>query len=597
MKKSALLLILLLISFSFVLAEDEEIVLEEDEDVTDESQVSDAYDCLRDKIDDKDCDKLSINEKIFALMAVGKCKDEVKDDSSSNECWPEGGCEIKTTAQAILALEKRGGDTDKAVEWLSEQNTTPSDVVWYLQIDSNKQTTCSVGYNEKSYSVTIGEDKKLNGNAGSCLSLAEEGYWLRVSSGCYDQEFEVSCDEDFITNLMYKKKLSSTIYVSEKTNSGSAQGTTTEKINSLCFSTGSECDYEGSLWAALTLNYVDEDVSSYLPYLIAMADGNDKYLPESFLYILDGSTDFRSEVLQKQMSNKYWDVSGNKFYDTALALYGFSEGVTEKTNSIKWLLEVQDKDGCWGSIVDTSFILHSIWPRGVSPVDEGDDDCDDSGFWCMSGIDCEGAGGEVLDYSCSGVFKCCNKQKQLETCDEMNGAICDSGDVCDESTLEAADTFECCLGRCDERVVEEETVCEENNGACRSSCFNDEKENNDECGSGDVCCVEKGGSYMWIWILLILILIIIAGIVFKDKLRPFWFQLKSKFGKDKSSGKSAPNRRGPGLPGMPSARIPQRGMPRRVLPPSPRRAPPRTKGPGVPGEMDNVLNKLKEMGK
>jgi len=85
------------------------------------------------------------------------------------------------------------------------------------------------------------------------------------------------------------------------------------------------------------------------------------------------------------------------------------------------------------------------------------------------------------------------------------------------------------------------------------------------------------------------------GIVFKDKLRTYWFRLKSSFGK----GSSGPEQ--PSPPGFIPPQPPrQRLMPRRILPQrssaKPRR--PIKRKPKTPRdkEFSDVLNKLKEIG-
>lgn len=573
-----------------------------------QSKVDKAYDCLEAKVKDK-CSSLSSEEKIFSLLAIGECKDEVLADSKNDECWPKSNCDLKTTAQAILALDKVNVNTEKAETWLLSQNATPQEIDWYLEIDSPEKTNCTINYEGLSTpaKIIIGTDKKINSNAGSCLTRTPDNYWLIISQSCYDKEFEISCDKQFLTTLLFKKKTSSTIHVLEKTSSASAGGTTSEKVDSSCFAKGGLCNYEASLWAALVLNFKEYDISPYLPYLITMTET--EYLPESFLYFLTGYPDLRNNLLLKQKSSKWWMESNDKFYDTALALYPFQyEEPQEKTNSINWLLDVgvQDKEGCWGGIRNTAFLLYSIWPRdfSVNYFDEGID-CEDAGYYCMSSISCQNAGGDELkDYTgCFGANICCNKEKLLETCKEMNGEICNSaqticngGNLAEASDLKSGET--CCVeGVCEE--PKEKSECELNAGNCRPyGCNNDEEESSYSCDSGDTCCIKKTTSekksYWWIWLLLILIVLAVLGIIFKERLRPLWFKIKSKFGKSK------PGFRG-GRPGFPpaSSGFPQmRAMPRRIFPPE-QRQPIRKISPQnkLRPEVNDVLKKLKEMSK
>lgn len=606
----SILIIFLTLSLYFTLAEDTT-VADISNTNTEASKVDKAYNCLEEKVKDK-CSS-SLDENIFILMATGKCKDEVVKKAKSDECWPGDDCSIKTTAQAILALDKTSFNTKNAEEWLISQNTTPEEVVWYLQIESDKAASCDITYSGSSYNTEIREDKKISSSAGSCLSLAEGNYWLRVSPDCYNTEFQISCDNGFLTNLLYKKQGSSTIYVSETTNSASAEGTTTEKINSFCFSTSDVCDYEGSLWAAMVLNYQGYKVDPYLPYLVTMAEDNDKLLPEAFLYLLGAGNDFRTAILGKQISNKYWDASGDKFYDTAFALVPFSkETIQQKKNAISWLLEVQDSsgsnNGCWGNgnLKNTAFILYSIWPKGISGgTGTGESDCEDSGNYCSSEIDCTSSKGSVLkDYSgCFFPDICCTEPTKLKTCTEIKGTVCISKEYCTGTTDSASDLDvgeKCCVtGICKESTGEEEApTCTGDSRTCRLyDCKTDEQETNSyTCESGYTCCTKTTTTttknYLWVWILAISIVLLIIAIIFRDKLRISWFRVKSGFVKSKPKGPpSSP------FPMMPSSRIPQAGPPRRILPPgrvTPRQIP-GTRKPA--GELDDVLKKLKEMGK
>ena len=600
------ILILMLFSISFALADNDsaDLTIGDSEDLNDNAKVTLAYECLEDLVEERTCDKLSLEEKIFTVMAIGDCKSELKDESKSNECWPKSGCNIKSTAQAILALDRAGSSTSDAEDWLISQNQTPSEIIWYLQIDSTEATSCDLTYSGSSHSIYIGEDKRITSGAGSCLGLSDGGWWLRVSPSCYDYEFDISCDKSFTTSLLFQKESSSTIHVLEDTDTSSAEGELTEKINSACFANSGECDYEGSLWATLVLNYLDKDVDAYLPYLAAIEDEHPDILSETFLYLLTGSTDFRTGLLSRQINNQYWDVSGDKFYDTALALYAFPhETPAEKTGSINWLLEegVQDNDGCWkGNIRNTAFLLYSIWPKGVS-TGGGDTSakCELSGYYCMPAIDCENNLGSILSgYSCDGTAKCCDTPSSLETCEIQGGDICNSDQFCtgvstDASNIQGLEI--CCVGgHCEDQ--QPPSACELAFGNCRISCNDDEKASSESCDDyGYVCCVDDSGatSYAWIWILAILIILVILGIVFKNKLRPFWFRIKSLF---KKKPKSPGPRRGPRLPTTSQSQMRRPMPPRRILPPS-QRPPIRRPIKKRPSEIDDVLKKLKDMSK
>lgn len=613
MKKSVLLgilLILLIIPFIFAV-ENESDNSEESgatisiDDNSESAKINLAYECLNEKIKDR-C-STSLEDNIFTLLAIGKCKKEVIDEKSSKDCWPSSGCNVKSTAQAMLAVYDSGSSVEDSKEWLLTQNITPSDVIWYLQIETSEESTCTISYSGASYSVLIGEDKKISSSAGSCLSPSEDGWWLRVAQNCYNKEFSISCNKGFSTSLLFKKKTSSTIYIMEEINPSSAEGTTTETVNSYCFAQGGVCNYEATLWATLALNKLSEETKSYLPYLMTMANENQEYIPEAFLHILTG--DYRNDLLLKQTEN-YWDESGDKFYDTALALYPFQyEDPPEKAVSKNWLLEIQDKEtGCWRTNTrNIAFILHSIWPRTTSGESGEDEiDCEDSGYYCMSDASCKDIDGEVLKgYECSGLNICCSKEKIIKSCANQNGKICNSEQRCDGGIISEASDLEykqtCCIGgSCEEIKKNTTTECEENNGVCEIfECDKGyEETSNYDCEDSYICCIKsisQAKSYWWIWLLIILIVLVILGIIFKDKLRPFWFKLKSKF---KKFGKGSHKRPGP-RPGFPpaSSRIPlRRPSSRRILHPSHQKfKPPFQPKPVQSKELDDVLKKLKEM--
>lgn len=548
-----------------------------------------AYSCLENKVTGK-CSTLSTEEKIFSLLSIERCKTELLSDALANECWPEVGCKVKTTAQAILALRHVNADTTSAENWLLSQSMNFPDIDWLLQVESGSKTACTATYSGSSFSFTVNEDKTVS-SAGSCLTVYNN-YWLKISPSCYDYEFKISCQDSFLTSLLYKKKTSTTLYVSPKTNSAPGEGTTTEKVNSLCFREGGYCNYEGSLWAAIVLKSRGHDVSSYIPYLVTMADENTKYIPESFLYTL--TNDFRAELLAKQIENKWWLASGDKFYDTAAALLPFqNEQPTEKTNSKAWLTEVQGEDGCWqGNIRNTAFMLYSLWPKKTTAPSEND--CENSGYFCMSSAACSDAGGDVLsDYTGCFTNVCCSKQQQLQTCSQQGGELCGSDEKClggtTVSSSDASGGRSCCIdGICG---VQEESECESYGGFCKSTCSSGEQYASYSCPSGNCCITKKKGNSLWIIILSILIVLVIMGIIFRKKLREFFLKLKSKFGK----GKGKKPTTGPRFPPTSSQRTYPGAIQRRILPRT--RAPARRPISRGKSEFDEVLKKLKEIGK
>ena len=603
-----LIIFLILISFSLLQAQ---ISPEEEEE-----KIDNAYSCLADKVEGE-CSSLSSEEKIFSLLAINQCRAEVINDSSDEECWPVGSCRLKTTAQAVLALNSVGVNTDDAQQWLLSQNRTPSELTWYLQIESNDQTTCTIEHTGFSGTINIMEDKKISGDAGQCLSLAQSNYWLEISTSpfCYNQEFSISCDKDFFTTLLFRKQDSPIIHVSQEISSAAAGGTTIEKVESFCFregGIGNPCNYEGSLWTVLVLNSLEKDISSYLPYLITLTEDNQRFLPDAFLYFITADTEYSVSLLSKQKkvgTQYYWKESGDMYYDTALALFPFKhETLLEKTNSKQWLLETQDTNGCWqDNTRNTAFILASIWPRDFFTDGNGDgnglQDCVSVGNYCVNKGSCIGYGGQVLsDYYCSILSECCTVQPEQLTCAEQDGEICSSNQICSGGDFVSAANLisgqKCCVDGTCQTVTPVISECEQQGGTCKISCLSNEQQAFYSCEfGGDICCVLKTTqkkSYTWIWILLILIVLVVIGIIFRDKIRNFWFRIKSKSRRSKPGPKPGYGRPPPRPPHYPM----RRPMPeRRILPLSHPPLKPVKRPSKSQTELDKVLKKLKEMGK
>jgi hypothetical protein len=559
-----------------------------------------AYSCISSKITDK-CASLSTEEKIFSVLSVNKCRTELVADASNKGCWPKSGCRIKTTAQAILALNQADYNISKSEAWLISQNTSVENIDWFLQVESigeSKETSCTASYSGEDYEFSINEDGTISDDAGSCLT--KENYWLKIEPDCYNEQFDISCTDSFLTSLLYKKAGSSTFYISDKTNSASGEGTTSEKVKAVCFSDGDSCDYEGTLWASVILKYKGKDVSSFVPYLVSMADENEEYLPESFLYSL--TNNFRTELLAKQTEN-WWIASGDKFYDTAVALFPFQneESLVEKSNSKKWLEEVQGKDGCWqGNLRNTAFLLYSLWPQQTSeyvnesnqsiPYVPSTSKCEN----CMSKASCTELGGaELNNYTgCFGTNICCSKTKQIQSCAEQTGEICSSDEECSGgsfvSSSDSGSSKLCCIGGTCEVPASSGSECDINGGVCRSSCNSEEELASYVCPISGLCCTSKKTSINILVILILagLIALVIIGIIFRRKISEFFLRFKRK-------GKPSSSSSGPRFPPTSSSRIYPGAVPRRIIPNPAQRTPMPARNKS---EFDDVLKKLKDIG-
>ncbi|MDE1848926.1 MAG: hypothetical protein KGH55_02750 [Nanoarchaeota archaeon] len=576
------------------------------------TQVDNAYSYLSNRTNSVGCSSLSTSQQIFDSLAIGACTNYLV-NSSSNGCWPYGSCTIKTTSQGILAVNNAGLSVNQSLTWLlSQSETTPPNLLtWYLQINSNTNTTCSVSYSSSpgtSYSLVMNQDKTLSSGAGNCLTLSSNKYWLVVNPSCYGTQFSVSCDQLFTLSKLYQRPNFQTIYISGTPQSSSSGGTIADSVNSSCFSTGSGCDYEGSLWASLTLSSLNHDISPYLPYLSVYADDNSQYLPSAFLSMLDPSSpsylqdllSLQKTVTGSQSSQYYWDVSGkDRYYDTALALLALqNQDAAEKTNAINWLLSSQDSGGSWnsGDVLDTAFILYSVWGSRTPSSANLTADCVSSGHFCTSSFSCTQAGGTFLPgYTCGGTPKiCCSANTAVPSCAAQDGQICNSTQICPSGYLtNANDTLSsgqiCCLASCTIQQTSVQSDCEAASDNCRTQCLNGEQPSQLSCSpTGGICCVpspSQSPNYAWIIILSVLIFLALIALVSRKKLRMLLLRFKS--GSKGGKPSSAPPR-GPPFPPFQSPMTFQRRQPI---------APSRQQPPKSSAELNDVLKKLREMGK
>ncbi|MCH7568173.1 MAG: hypothetical protein IIA87_02015 [Nanoarchaeota archaeon] len=602
MKKVGIIFLVLFFAVPIVIAQ-------ESNETNNLDNIEKAYQCLRDQIDDKETSSLSLGEAIFSTLALGKqekLEDRIEQDKKG-ECWPKPTCKLKETAQVLLAYDSINKDTDEIESWLISKNDSSTELTWFLQIDIQQHVpaTCTLKYKGVDRTINIGEDMKLTGNPGTCFSVTSTGFWLKIQNSCLDETFQISCDQDFITSLLYQKQGSSTIFISPETHSASSSGTTEEEVSAKCFKTGSSCDYEGSLWAAVALEKAGQDASAFAPYLLALAEDNKKLFPATFLFILTDGNDQFSEIVQSQKQEKFWQAPTskyNKFYDTALALLALQgESSIESDDAKSYLLEIQTPKGCWNNnnIKDTAFLLYAGWPEEITGgvilpgSGPGLESCESAGYSCEARFSCLEAEGTILEnYDCPGLKKCCSVTIQELTCAERTGIICASNEECSGTVVSTPSEGSCCLASC--QKIREENACVRLGGICASSCNLDNEEvTSDSCTDTSlICCISKTesttkiSSSTWIWIILlsVLIILVVLGIIYRNKLRLFLFKFKGR-----KRRPPVPGARRPPFPpayGPPIRRIPQRTSP-----------PVRRPASKTDKELDETLKKLREMSK
>lgn len=563
-----------------------------------------SYSCLNNLVNSKISSGLTSEELSFSLLALSydsnmqsKLKSKLTEQSKDGKCWPKAGCTLKDTSLALLAYNYIGADTSEIESWLLNQTQSPTDLVWYLQIDSDsrEKAECTIKYDSTEKKVILNEDKTITGTLGGCLTSAYGGIWLEVSTNCYGKEFEISCNKDFITNTIYKKKNSQTIFVSGLTNSAAIGGKTTEKVESSCFKQAGACNYEGSLWASMALQKTGNEIRKFLPYLLTLSSDNKRFIPSAFLYVLTtGFDEYFTELINEQNKEGYWQFSdtSRRYYDTALSILMLGNSIEATQKAKDYLLQTKVQgEGCYNNNVrDTAFIVYASSPKPASTVSTIKS-CGSSNYFCITRSQCDEVNGSLLeDYSCLGVNICCDKKYTDKSCSERSGKICLSTQECSGDW--ASGLTGCCLnGDCIEKQEVNECEQQGSDYKCMISCDDTQQSENYNCPEQGICCSPKiieTPSYWWIWLLVILIILLILAFLFRNQLKLWWFKYQSKFSKSPVQQQTRPS-----FP--PSSMPPQAGMPRRIIPPTNLR--PVQRPFPKDRELDETLRKLKDLSK
>jgi len=198
---------------------------------------------------------------------------------------------------------------------------------------------------------------------------------------------------------------------------------------------------------------------------------------------------------------------------------------------------------------------------GDGPVDpETPTSCQISGNYCVSDRwVCLDKGGQILsegDFACvSHVEFCCTvpveNENNAKTCFELGGSVCRSDETCSSNPVQASDGS-CCLEIC---RLSGDGGGEDGGGGGD--------------GGGGAEEDSSGNGLTWfIVILAVLILLAVLGILYRNKLRIWWFKRRGKIQSSKTGPSEEPSgmlvsRRPPprfGPPGVPSRPMPM--MPR-----------------------------------
>ncbi|MEM0465791.1 MAG: hypothetical protein QXW97_03790 [Candidatus Pacearchaeota archaeon] len=585
-----------------------------------------SYDCLKKQLGNNCGNTQNTIQNAFNLIAMAydsgvqnNCKSALNNKKKTN-CWGDtansASCSIKATAISTLALKYINSNVDESINWLKSKRKLTNDLVWYLEIDSNNATQCNIN----GQSFIIKDDKKISGNDPSGLKKAYGNYWFEIVD--LRKNYTITCNSSFITSLIFKKPNSPVYFVSSMTRSASAGDSITEYVNSYCFTTTDNCDYEGTLWATLVFSRASEDISPYMPYIVALSEdsSNNKYIPLAFLYMFDNSVDdYLQKLLSLQKQNKYWKESDNLLYDTGIALLALQGlDITQVSSTKDYLLTLRetsgDLAGCWKS--NTALLLYAGWPKAPSIGGGGpgpsNRDCTTYNYFCVSRGECP-VNSTLDNFYCTGLTDiCCSVRPAEQTCEQKGGIICSKDEECSQTVIPALGTTSCCLGSC-QKITPPENECENNNGFCKKECGKNQEEKpiyQSSCAFNEKCCVNKPVKPVNWWLiilLIILIILVILAIIFRNQLKIWWFKIKTQIKFKK--GPEPTKRPSPPLPPptylgrRPTNIIPRQVIPRPVQPQRSVPKPPLSKIENSEKKSDKdkdfeeTMKKLREMSK
>jgi hypothetical protein len=153
--------------------------------------------------------------------------------------------------------------------------------------------------------------------------------------------------------------------------------------------------------------------------------------------------------------------------------------------------------------------------------------CETAGYYCVAdAYTCiaDADGDPLHGFDCNSYAEvCCTNPAPEENCVDKSGRVCAFDEVCSGSVVQASDGA-CCLDLCNPIT----------------GLGDDDDDSGSTGGGGEATTEEEGGS-LWGWIVFFLILIVltILGIVYKDKIRLWWFKMRGK-AKTSKVGPSGP---------------------------------------------------------
>lgn len=473
---------------------------------TEETSTGSQFDILKSVnwLKEKSKEPLTIDEMSLAIIALNNQGDRDSVSSlitrllelkSEEGCFPKQKCTTKDTALASLALSKTGNDISKSIEWLKSQLVPGvKRGEWRLQIKAGGEGECEVTYplreeNTKTQKFQMKDEKLLGTSSPFFINVATE-----LSGGLVNNivnpKLTVDCHlQNPIITLLYKE--GNNIYI-VKNKPGKAENM---PMPNACFTSGKgkACDYESTLYAALALKEIGEDLESYGVNVFLETGQNLNELNQALLSRIFKKTLYYDMLVKSQKKDGSW--ADRSPFITAFAVFALKE-ITQDVytgagqGGEAFLKQSVYVDGDWfGKVKDTSMAIIAI------------------------------TGSDLARGSVSAITP---GTSDLEICDNT---VDDDGDRnldCDDGDCQ---THPAC--GCENRIFDPGEEGIDCGGICRKSCgdevsetseeeldFGDEPQEEVAVTTGEEAVPDAEGGFPWGWVVGIVVILLVAGLVF-----------------------------------------------------------------------------------
>ncbi len=436
---------------------------------------------------------------------------KAKEDNSSN-CWPQGGCKVRDTSIATLALSLAGQDVSKEVQWLKDARTAmPNSGKWWIVIKGNNGS-CTFNFLGGQKTFTLDEDKIKSGQSFTrgqyYIELNELSNLLTASK--LRPEINMSCDPSLgspITTLIFKPN-ENTFFI-QRSDPGLNLNL---NVANACYGAqkGTSCNYMDTAyatWALLEIKAITNDQSLELDnlgthiYLESQAL-NKKSDPRALgllnrILIKSGSAapSFIADLVNLQRPDGSW---GGDAISTSIAMFGLyaSDKADAVSKAYVYLSGKTDSVGSWGDDIEaTSWALIALHGAELSRVSIS------SNLNTLPSSAAEICGNNIDD-DLNGVKDCADV-----VC--INNAACH----CVNNIMDGNELGRDCGGDCSSCLP-----LGGQNGSVYTPPIDDNRPrtNGTNAGNDTRTAGDGSGSLWWIWVLIILILLG-GGFIFYTK--------------------------------------------------------------------------------